>query len=223
LHPAAFKATDPAARSFLQRARDALAAALQRVLGRLWPEAWVLGQQAAESLSTGSEVDWAGWTPGDWEAAEAVAGEGLQRLLGDADVRIKSIAADRVGELADVLAAFIGSDVAHRPPLPEPLPPQHSVQDLTQALEDVLDNPSRAELVAVTEIARAQTAAATDTYRQMRVEEVEVRTADDDRVCPVCDAAEAAGPHPLGEPPVVPLHPRCRCASVPVLRAVTAA
>jgi SPP1 gp7 family putative phage head morphogenesis protein len=218
LHPGALKAGGPGERSFLQRALDALSAALQRVLQRLWPEAWVLGQQSAHALSTGSEVDWAGWKPGDWEAAAQVAGDGLQRLLDEADVRIKSIAADRVGELADVLAVYIGSDVAHRPPLPEPLPPQHSVGDLADALHDVLDNPSRAELVAVTEIARAQSAAALDTYRQMGVLEEEISTADDARVCPICDAAAAAGPKPIGTY-VLPLHPRCRCARVSVLAA----
>jgi hypothetical protein len=92
-----------------------------------------------------------------------------------------------------------------------------SVGDLARQLRDVLDNPSRAELVAQAEIGRAQAEAARAEYAVAGIAEVEISTAEDDKVCPVCDAAQAVGAHPVGSPPMVLLHPRCRCAELPVL------
>lgn len=218
LHPKdVSKAIAPALSAFLNAARAAITRALRAILGRLWTEAWVLGQRSAESLTADLAVDWGSWKPGDYEAAEAVAGPGLRQLLDQADVTIKSITEDRLEELADVLERTLASDETKRPELPEPLPPMLSVGDLARQLKDVLDNPARAELVAQTEIARAQAEAARAVYAETGRSEVEISTAEDDKVCPVCDAAQELGAHGIGAPPMVPLHPRCRCAELPVL------
>ncbi len=210
------KALGPARAAFIARARQAIEAALSAVLGRLWPEGWVLGQLAAEAVVAGLEsVDWQGWTPGDYAAAEAIAGAELRRLLDESGIRIQSIAESRLEELAAVLEATLASDVTTIEAT-GPLPPRLSVSDLERQLQDVLDKPQNAELVAWTEIARAQAEAARATYAQMGVAEVRVSTAADDRVCPVCEAAEKVGAHPVGLPPLVPLHPRCRCAEIAV-------
>jgi hypothetical protein len=213
----ATKAIPSALAAFLARFGQAIAQALRSVLGDLWPEAWVLGQQAAQALAADlPETDWAGWSPGDVEAAFQVAGGGLRDLLSSQEVQIKSIASSRLEELGDILAEYISSDVSERPYLPEPLPPQYSVQQLADALEDVLDNPDRAFMVAQTEVARAQSVAAMETFRALGIGQVEVSTAADARVCERCENAEAAGAQPLGTY-TVPLHPLCRCALIPVL------
>lgn len=211
------KAVSPILAEFLSRAYTAIRRALQAVLTRLWTEAWVLGQTSAEALSALEPVDWGSWTPGDYEAAAAIAGPGLRQLLEQADIRIQSIADSRLEELAGVLEATLASDSVYREPLPAPLEPSLSVGDLARQLRDVLDNPSRAELVAHTEIARAQSEAARVTYAETGRSEVEISTSEDAKVCPACDAAEQLGAHPIGAPPMVPLHPRCRCAELPVL------
>jgi hypothetical protein len=218
LHPhAVTKAAIPELRVFLDRAWTAISKALGAVLRKLWPEGWVLGQQAAEAVVARlEEVDWAGWTPGDAEAAEAIAGAGLRRLLEQEDITIKSIADSRVEGLAAVLEATLASDAVHRP-AEGPLPPMLSVGELARQLEDVLDNPGRAELVAQAEIGRAQAEAARSVYAQHGVAEVEIDTAEDGKVCAICEAARAVGAHPVGTPPMVLLHPRCRCAELPVL------
>ena len=46
-----------------------------------------------------------------------------------------------------------------------------------------------AELVAQAEIGRAQAEAARSVYAEEGVAEIEISTAADDKVCPVCDAA----------------------------------
>jgi hypothetical protein len=231
LHPAAFeslaaadaaehaaaKAVPSALAAFLARFGQALADALRSVLPDAWTEGWALGQQSAQALAADlADVDWGGWSPGDVEAAIEVAGPGLRQLLAGQHVTIKSIADSRLEELADVLAEYLSSDVAIRPELPEPLPPQFSVQALADALEDVLDNPSRAYMVAQSEIARAQGAAAEWVFRQMSIMQVQVSTAADARVCERCAAAEAAGPQPVGTYRLG-LHPLCRCALIPVM------
>lgn len=217
LHPGMAKAVHPALAAFLQGARAAITRALQAVLSRLWTEAWVLGQRSAGALTGPEPVDWGSWTPGDYEAAEAIAGPGLRTLLDDAGIQIKSIADSRLEELAAVLEATLSSDVVHRQPLPAPLEPSLSVGDLARQLRDVLDNPANAELVAQAEIARAQAEAARQVYAETGRSEVEISTAEDDKVCPICDAAQELGAHAIGAPPMVPLHPRCRCAELPVL------
>lgn len=218
LHPKdVSKAIAPALSAFLNAARAAITRALRAILGRLWTEAWVLGQRSAGALTGPEPVDWGAWKPGDYEAAEAIAGPGLRQLLDNAGITIKSITEDRLEELAAVLEQTLASDVIHREPLPAPLKPSLSVGDLARQLRDVLDNPSRAELVAHTEIARAQAEAARAVYSETGRTEVEISTAEDDKVCPVCEAAEELGAHPTGAPPMVPLHPRCRCAELPVL------
>lgn len=219
------KAINPMLALFLQRAFQALLAALRAILPQAWTEGWVLGQQAAQAALSATEADWGGWTPGDYEAAAAIAGPGLRALLADAGIVIQSIAQSRLEELSAVLEETLMSDVTALPGGPiadQPYPPRLSVGDLAGRLRDVLDNPRRAELVAQAEIGRAQAEAARTGYAQNGVTEVEISTAHDAKVCPVCEAAAAVGPHPVGVPPMVLLHPRCRCAELPVLVSVGA-
>lgn len=227
LHPKDFasKALDPALAAFLSRAGQAIRAALAKVLPGAWTEGWALGQQsaiasarsqrAAEATATADlpSVNWGEWAPGDVEAAYQVAGSGLRDLLASQEVTIKSIAGSRLEELGDILAAHLSSPETERPLLPEEVPPMYSVDSLADALEGVLDNPERAYMVAQTEIARASQTAAQWVFQQMGVDQVRVSTAGDRRVCPVCQSAEAAGAQPVGTY-TVPLHPRCRCATV---------
>lgn len=217
LHPKdVTKAISPVLSAFLARASQAIQNALRAVLTRLWTEAWVLGNRsalaAAESLA---DVDWGGWTPGDYAAAEQIAGPGLRQLLGEAGIRIKSIADSRLEELSAVLEETLRSDEITREPT-GPLPPFLSVGDLAGRLRTVLDNPDRAELVAQAEIARAQVAAAYQVYAETGRTMIDVSTAEDDHVCVICEALEKANPHPLGSV-ILPAHPRCRCAPLPVL------
>lgn len=220
LHPrevSAAKAINPVLDAFLTAARDAIVRALRSVLPSLWTEGYVLGQVAAEAVVTKVSVaDWQGWTPGDAEAAGQIAGAGLRQLLAEENIRIQSIADTRVEELADVLEETLASDEITRV-MDEPKPVVLSVGDLARRLKDVLDRPRNAHLVAQAEIGRAQAEAARHVYAANGVAEVEISTAEDARVCPVCDAAAAVGPHPLGTAPRVLLHPRCRCAELPVL------
>lgn len=216
LHPELSKAIPAALSSVLRRAGEAITGALKAVLEKLWTEAWTLGNRSALAAVNKLDPDWGTWTPGDYAAAEQIAGPGLRDLLAEYGIRIRSIAESRLEELSQVLEDTLRSDEIRRTPGTAPLPPYLSVGDLAKRLEAVLDNPANAELVAQAEIGRAQVAAAEQVYAETGRTMIDVSTAEDDHVCPVCEALEETSPHPLGSVKL-PAHPRCRCAPLPVL------
>src|SRR5581483_953872 len=114
--------------------------------------------RAAMAIVTGAAVDWSGWEPGDPDAARLALGDlgdgaGLARLLDEAGVTISSIADTRIAELGKVLADALENG--------------DSPDTLARALRAVLDDPRWADLVAVTEINRATSAATLATYTAM--------------------------------------------------------
>lgn len=79
----------------------------------------------------------------------------------------------------------------------------------------------RANLIARTEVMRAHHQATINEYREAGVEGVKVKaewlTAGDEKVCPLCAALEGRV-FTLDEiEPMIPLHPGCRCVSIPWL------
>lgn len=80
----------------------------------------------------------------------------------------------------------------------------------------------RARLIAQTETTRAAAEGSLIGYRESGVvEQVEIRTSRDERVCPVCGPIAEEGPYPLesGAPGrgFPPFHVGCRCWIVPVV------
>ena len=82
----------------------------------------------------------------------------------------------------------------------------------------------RARLIARTEVMRAHHVATINTYRQAGVEGVEVQaewsSAGDDDVCDECKELEGKIFTLEEIEPLIPLHPQCRCVSLPVLNSV---
>lgn len=200
--------------------------ALTAVLCQIYTEGYLIGDRSAQAMlkafgfagkadqpDVRSHVDWGGWTPGDYLAAEALLGDdglgsGLADMLARAGVTIKSIAANRIDELADVLAQAEEEG--------------WSSGKLARLLRDVLDDPRWARLVAVTEGARASTASTLARYFANGVEGKEWMSAEDQRVCQDCNDNELEGAIPLSaffesgdDGP--PSHPDCRCALAPAI------
>jgi SPP1 gp7 family putative phage head morphogenesis protein len=181
------------------------------VIRALRAEGYVIGQRAATAILSGSAtVDWSSWAPGHADAARLVAStgatSGLETLLDDAGVTIRSVAANRLDKLAQAL-----SDALAR---------GDSADTLGRDLRGILDDPAWAERLAVTEIARGVSAATAFTYQVNGIRQVSWLTAVDQRVCAVCVSNEDVGPIPLGTsfPSNVqypPAHPSCRCTLYP--------
>jgi SPP1 gp7 family putative phage head morphogenesis protein len=191
----------------VQQITEILEKALAKVLRKLWREAWHLGSASAQDvLGNITKSALGSWTPGNSRAAR-LAGGNLEALLATQGITIiKAIATTRMRELAqaiaDALAAGLGPDA------------------LAQEIEHILLIPSRAAMIAQTEITRVQSAAAFEQFREHGVTKKDWITANDGRVCPVCLANQSEGPIPLDSlfqsgDPYPPGHPRCRCAIIP--------
>jgi len=98
------------------------------------------------------------------------------------------------------------------------------IDELKNMLEPTFGK-TRAELIAETESVRAFGQARMETWKESRViVGREWRTAQDERVCPICNALNEQQAM-LGQPFVTsfgefwsePAHPRCRCWTVPVI------
>jgi hypothetical protein len=171
-------------------------------------------QNAGRKLKAGtpglsaSSGYWASWTPGNRAAAALVDKPGgLARLL-ERQPReellngLDNTTLDRIGtRLADGLALGLGDGA------------------IAQSLSDVLSDPSRALMVATTEMNAATSVATRDNYEALGVDQVEWFALDG---CDDCEENAGAGPIPMGdefpsgdsEPPA---HTNCRCCLLPFI------
>ncbi|MGR3875802.1 phage portal protein (plasmid) [Streptomyces graminifolii] len=203
------------AQKWLEKNAPDLAAALESTLHGVYTDGYLIGALSAEAAITagGVAIDWGNWTPGDTKAAQLLLGPrgdgaGLEILLRDSGVTIRSIAANRVKALGMMLA-----DGALRGDSPE---------RIASDIEGLLSNVSRAEMIATTELARAVSQASLRSYIANDIEFMEWVSAGDGRVCNLCADNVEGGPRrpgtffPNGQTSP-PGHPWCRCALVPVI------
>ncbi|MFJ6085166.1 phage portal protein [Streptomyces sp. NPDC092369] len=203
---------DELARVWLNSQPVNLPASIQQTMDDLYRDGFVIGHSSAESVLLGRPVDWSNWRPGDVEAARLLMGRnadggGLDALLSDRGLIIRSIANTRLNELGRALARGAARG--------------DSADTIARNISSLLSDPARAEMIATTELARAISAASVSTYRVNGIDLVEWITAVDERVCPLCFTNSEAGPTRLeAEFPsgvyMPPAHPFCRCALSPV-------
>lgn len=202
------------AERWLEKNTPDLAAAIKDTLGGIYTDGYLIGVLCAETAiaAAGAAVDWKGWTPGDRDAARLLLGArgdgaGLEELLRDSGVTIRSIAANRLKALGRLLAEGAARG--------------DSPATIAKAIEALLSNPARAEMIATTELARAVSQASLQSYIANEVPLIEWDSAGDTRVCEICETNNASAPiRPGAEFPsghtAPPGHPDCRCALVPV-------
>ncbi|MGW5123303.1 phage minor head protein [Streptomyces sp. NPDC004069] len=177
----------------------------------LHAEGYVIGERSATAVLAGqATVDWSTWKPGHADAARLVrptgAANGLETLLDDAGITIRSVAANRMDKLAGALSDALAAG--------------DSADTLGRTLRDILDDSAWAERVAVTEISRAVSAATLSTYTANGIRQVSWLTAPGQRTCAVCITNESAGPIPVGSAfpsgaTYPPQHPSCMCCLLP--------
>lgn len=93
-------------------------------------------------------------------------------------------------------------------------------REIARGLDDDLDlGRGRAETIARTEIIRAHAEGTLDAFEDLGVEEVGVAvewsTADDERVCPLCESLEGVVLKLDEARGMLPRHPACRCSWIP--------
>jgi SPP1 gp7 family putative phage head morphogenesis protein len=133
-----------------------------------------------------------------------VSGAGLQALLGQADVQISGFSDTMLTRLGNALAQGLAAG--------------DSTGTISASIQSTFDDvaASQADLIAVTEVARAQTAGTIDAYNDSGIGRFDLITEAD--ACPVCLDVESDNPHDVDDSDAQPpIHPRCRCAVTAVI------
>ncbi|MEU6340298.1 phage portal protein [Streptomyces sp. NPDC046977] len=204
--------TEEAAQNWLDNQPIDLPGAITPTMQGVYRDGYVIGSASAQATVDSRPADWSNWRPGDVDAGRLLMGRnadggGLSAFLTDSNITIRSVAATRMNELGRALAAGAARG--------------DSTDTIARDITGILSDPARAEMIAITELNRAISAASLGTYRVNGIEYVEWITAVDERVCPLCFTNTEAGARRLETqfPSGVympPAHPFCRCALSPV-------
>jgi SPP1 gp7 family putative phage head morphogenesis protein len=148
----------------------------------------------------------AGGKAGGKDAARVVrsdavlAGRGLQSLLDKAGITIQGITQTTMTRISDSLLIGISEGM--------------SARDIGTAIDLIINDQTRADIIAVTETNRAYNASAVDTYQSAGIEQFDWLAYDG--ACDECSAQEDANPHDITDE-YPPEHPSCRCSVAAVL------
>jgi hypothetical protein len=188
--------------------------ALANVFPQLYADGYVTGETAAgyvlahtsmnkKAVDVGV-VDWNTWKPGSEAAAALVKPKGgLRKLLDNQGLTIDGISNTKIDRIGTILGKALETGIA--PSQVAPL------------IDQVIDDPEQALVIATTETARAVSVASRDLYTQSGVQMVEWLAFES---CEICSDNADASPisiddvFPSGdtEPPG---HPNCTCSLAP--------
>lgn len=196
---------------------------LSAALRRLYAVGVVLGQDMAlnavakqiarkavskKDLARARVIDWDNWRPGNRAAAEMVSPSGsLRRLLDERYIRIQEMNRTTLDRIGTILGRGLEEGVTR----------DTLANELRYNIDELLDDPARATMIAQTEMSRAVVESNLDMYSEMGVEYLEYLVADP---CDECAENEQASPIPVGSswpngnPPV---HPNCMCDVAPYI------
>ena len=217
-HPAGGEVTPAMARDWARIHINVDKRLLTDALKRLYADGWVLGNTAArytlahllrnkaiEAPRVGV-VDWNTWTPGNQAAAQLLSPKGgLRSLMDNAGVTIDGISNTKLDRIGTVLSRALVEGVT---------PSRVAI-----LVDQVIDDPQQALVIAQTEMSRAVVQSELEQYRDSGVEMLEWLVADP---CEECAENEDASPisieesWPNGDAPV---HPNCMCDIAPYITA----
>lgn len=166
----------------------------------------LIGRVKKKAARTG-QADWENWTAGRPAVARRLLGAngrgaGFRALLERANVTMAGISETRLNMIGRELARATKEGLG--------------VRELARAIEDTTIDRARAEMIAHTEMTRANTAAQMDTYRVNGVSSVEWQVADAS-ACEDCQDMADNSPYPITAiPEEPPFHPYCGCQLIPL-------
>lgn len=180
---------------------DLASGALRVVLMQLWADAHNTGVLTAQVDTGHNPGALDGWAPGvltDPPAADSLAGVAWREAIRDAGIRLEGIDDTTLTRMGAILEAAVGRGA--------------TVDETAKAIDVFLGDPSRAEMIAHTEIARLATNSSLAVYRAYGATQWDwVVSAG---ACPFCLNEASKNPRNMGDP-TPPGHPRCRCAASP--------
>jgi 8-oxo-dGTP pyrophosphatase MutT (NUDIX family) len=183
---------------------------LEAALTGIWADAWVTGRAGAleqlDTIQKASLRDLKKWVPGLAKTVARATRDGMRAGLEIAQI------------IAGIVKTFLRS-IALRLPSGREGAIDEAMRGAFSAIRvEVTASFAHAEMVTHSEIARVQTNATLETYREFGVTLWKWLVTDG--ACPRCQAKAAGGPYPLNaESP--PAHPRCRCSASPVASSIT--
>lgn len=212
--PKATHANPSAAHAFLiaHNVGVLISGVLRSLLTDLYAQGYLIGARSAAAMLNPAHADWGGWKAGDGGRArqlladDKLTGKFLEFTTAQAPL-VEQAVEHRVGALAQALADARASG--------------GDQQAVREALDAVLADAGWSGMFTLTETTRASSSATLAVYSGRRVTGTRWLTAEDDRVCPVCDGNADAGIVPIGftytsGDSAPPAHPSCRCALEPV-------
>ena len=191
--------------------------ALIASLKPLYADGWVLGQAVAQTLLIGQidksitisptiapVTDWATWKPGNESASALIKPSGgLQSLLDRRGLVIDGVSNTKLDRIGTVLSKALESGITPK--------------EVSIMVDQVINDPQQALIIAQTEMSRAVSVASRNLYQDSGVTQVEWLVAEG---CDDCKENADASPigidetFPTGdtEPPA---HPNCMCDLAP--------
>jgi len=179
----------------------------------LYADGWVLGTVSGQYMLRGIEkapsvgvVNWDTWTPGNQAASALVKPKGgLQKLLDRRGIVLDGITDTKLNRIGTVLGQALAAGITPK--------------DVAVMVDQVINDPQQALVIAQTEMSRAVSVASRDLYETSGVEQVEWLVAIG---CEDCQ--ENADASPIGIDEVFPsgdteppAHPNCMCALAPYM------
>jgi len=190
-------------------------AALIASLTPIYADGWVLGDTAAKVMINRSlkkavqpanvgVVNWDTWKPGNQAAATLIQpSSGLQRLLDSRGLTIDGVSNTKLDRIGTVLGNALQLGITPK--------------EVSIMVDQVINDPQQALVIAQTEMSRAVVQAELAQYRDSNVEMVEWLVADPCEECQVnLDASPISidADWPNGDAPV---HPNCMCDIAPYI------
>jgi len=179
----------------------------------LYADGWVLGTVSGQYMLRGIEkapsvgvVNWDTWTPGNQAASALIKPKGgLQNLLDRRNIVLDGITDTKLNRIGTVLGQALAVGITPK--------------DVSILVDQVINDPQQALVIAQTEMSRAVSVASRDLYETSGVEQVEWLVAIG---CEDCQ--ENADASPIGIDEVFPsgdteppAHPNCMCALAPYM------
>lgn len=178
--------------------------ALKAALEQAHESGWVMGSDMAqESLGLSAGLNWDTWTPGNSAAANTISSERLNELLNGSQTldSLNSTTLERIAtQLSNGLEQGWGADRT------------------SQGINDAIDDPLRAMVIARTETSRALNESTITDYKDAGIEQIEWQGADP---CPICEENDGevinlGETFPSGDE-YPPAHPNCICTTLAVI------
>ena len=128
----------------------------------------------------------------------------LESTWADADEWLAQMVKGAAGDLGRKLAALVRDRAPY--------------QDMVDAADEILGSGDVRAVAYTVDMAVHQslTVGAMDLWSREGVQQINFMTAGDNRVCAVCNQAEADNPHTMADAPRPPLHGGCRCTNTAV-------